>query len=201
MQLKFDIHDNATPTLRRLITLFPNTARGAVKSTGYYLVGKARDPGPFREEIGTDAPGGVPYAKFGNPKFRRALDQILKGQGKRTYRPYGRLDKALRYRYTSSRARGYGVTVGFVSDSSYKLAKKLAQGFSSNMSENRARLWNKAFQRLGWTSRVNPNKKTVDVPARPAINPMWNKYRANAMKVFETKFRQYLKNDVARGGR
>ncbi len=199
MQLKFDVHDNATPALKRMIELFPKTARGAVKSAGYFLVGKVKDPGPFRREIVTDAPGGVPYAPFGNEKFRREIERIIGGRGKSKYSPYGRLWKALRYRYTTSSSRGYGVTVGFVNSSAYNLAQKLARGFSSDMTDTRRNLWNKAFANLGWQTRVNPGKKTVDVPARPAIIPMWNAHRAEAMQVFQNKFYEYLKNDLSNG--
>ncbi len=193
MQLKFDIHDNATPKLQYLTERFPNTTRGAIKSVGYWLKGQ------FQTDIVTDDPGGVPYPEFGNPKFRQMLERLLNGRGKTKYLPYGKLTKAIRYRYTPSRSRGYAVTIGFVNSSAYNLAGKLARGFSSPMTDQRRKAWDKAFQMLGWKTRVNPNKTAVDVPARPVIVPMWEQKRAEAMQVFEKKFYEYLANDLNKG--
>lgn len=199
MDIKFDIKDNASPAFKKAISDFPNTTRGALKSTGYWLVGKVKEPGPFRQEITSNAPGGKRYAPFGNQKFRQALDRVVQGRGKTNYQPYGKLKNALRYRYTPSSSRGSAVTVGFISSSAYNLAKKLSTGFSSSMTEARRNLWNAAFERLGWKTRASKTRTSVDVPARPAVDPMWQKYKQPAMQKFEETFRKYLMNDMRNG--
>ena len=142
----------------------------------------------LKEEIREGAPGGQPF---------EPLSIIARNmRGKRPGRkPLSKLAIGIRY-YVASQDP-YLVYVGFtgpkVSDSFKRLATVLQKGVRYDVTEGQRRY----LSRRGETVKRGRNRKSakvfflrksttsLDVPARPIIDPFWEKHKAEARRNIE----------------
>ncbi|MEN6568057.1 MAG: hypothetical protein ABFC57_17370 [Veillonellales bacterium] len=184
--MKFVLIDEASPLLQMMIDKFPDASRGALKSTGYWAMRK------IQGGIQSQAPGGEPYAEFFPQKLRQALDRVLRGRGKSNYPPMGRLQRAVKYQFLNSGARGMSVVVGWTSASAVRLGGMQQEGFSRPMTDSMRRAFDAAFQKLGLKTRIKATTTEIKTPSRKTIPPMATQLSPQITDQFETTFKKYL---------
>lgn len=185
--MPISIHDEASPMLQMMMERYPDAVRGALKSTGYWAMRQ------IQGGMASGSPGGETYSPFFPQPLRRALDQVLSGRGKTVYPPLGKLQRAIKYKYLNSDARGMSVVVGWTSQSSINLGEKQQEGFTRPMTEAMRRAFDAAFQKLGYKTRIAKSTTEISTPARPTVNPVaTNIIDPQAAEKFEDIFKRYI---------
>lgn len=185
--LRFDITNNASKGLGAVMDALPVITRKAIKSTGYQAMQA------IQEGIKSGAPGGDTYAEFFPQKYRRALDQIIRGRGKSDYKPMGKLAQATKYRYMNTDARGMSVVVGWLSNSSANIGRKQQDGYIRPMTDAMRKSFDDAFEKLGMKTRIAKTTTQLTVPSRPTMAPMEQVLEPVLSGIFETAFKKNLK--------
>ncbi|MBP2643730.1 MAG: hypothetical protein H6Q67_1617 [Firmicutes bacterium] len=186
--MKIVLKDDASPLLLAMIDRFPNVTRGAVKSTGYWMMRQ------IQAGIASGAPGGEKYAQLALPnKFRQILEQVLGNKGKVRYKLMGKLGQAVKYKAVGS-GKNTSVVVGWTSKSAVDLGEKLQDGFTRPVTPALRKAWDAAYQKSGMATRLPASKLTITTPGRPTIAPMKKATESKVMGVFEAKFKEYLFN-------
>ena len=85
MELKITYDDMSTPFLQQLAANNPKWIASALKSAAW------QTQKTIKSGIKSGAPGGQEYAPMMPAKMRRALEEVLGGDGKTRYPPMGRL--------------------------------------------------------------------------------------------------------------
>lgn len=137
----------------------------------------------IKKGILSSAPGGRAYAAFMPPNKRRKLERALKGKGKRTYTPMGKLARAIGYQWRETEG---GVVVGWLSHSAVRLGTMQEKGFRRKITKKLRR----AYMAAGIGLR--PGKQEIIVPARPTIGPMRDVLAPKAAPYVEEKIWEYL---------
>ena len=183
------VKDTASPLIARLLQEKPAWIRKALKSAGYIMM---RD---IQSGMNSGAPGGQAYPKFFNYKIRRAFESAASHmRTNRKYKPLGKLDRSIKYRYFGEAAGGGKayVLVGFTSASGVKLGRMMEDGFQRTVTEKMAGAFNEAFKKLGYPTRMRPGK-TINVPARKTIGPMRQAMSPWVTQFIESKLEQYMR--------
>ena len=151
MGLTVTVEDQATPWLQWAMKEFPNLRKRALKSAGYFGQKK------IKEHIKSGAPGGRPYAKGMSVKRRRKLEKKKGGK----FSPLGKLRNAIGYQYIDAEE---SVVIGWLSASAAKLGRMHEGGGSWKVTP---------LMKLKYFSTgIGITKDTIDIPARPTIEPM-----------------------------
>jgi hypothetical protein len=170
--LRIEVTDEASSWLKWAREEFPGLTARALKSVGWMMQKRVK------EGIRSGAPGGRTYAAFMNRGRRRKL-------GKTVSRiPFGKLVRAVGYQY---RAEERAVYVGWLSASSAALGYKLQAGFTGRVTPKMRRLF--FYRGLGMAKNA-----TIDIPARPTIDPMFRELEPEIPKYIENKLWEYLQS-------
>ena len=182
------VKDTASPLIAKFLQEKPAWIRKALKSAGYMMM---RD---IQLGMNSGAPGGQAYPKFFDYKIRRAFESAAAHtRTNRKYKPLGKLDKSIKYRYfgeASGGGKAY-VLVGFTSASGVKLGRMMEDGFQRTVTERMAGAFNEAFKKLGYPTRMRPGK-VINVPARKTIGPMRQHMSPWVTQFLESKLLQYM---------
>jgi hypothetical protein len=189
--LEFEVEREGTDWVRGLVVVFPPLVGRAVKSAGHMIAKTAK------AQMRAGMPGGKAMAER-MPDEKRAK---LEGAASGTKYPYfGHMVQAFRYHYNED---SLWVDVGWLpkykggwtggSKASELLGRKLQEGQSVFVTKRmRRRLFHRGiFLRRG--------KTTIDLPARPVVDPVWDWVRPKLKPHIEARIRQYLDGDFEDG--
>lgn len=182
------IKDTASPLIARILQEKPAWIRKALKSAGYMMMRE------IQAGMNSGAPGGQPYPKFFDYKIRRAFESAASHtRTNRKYKPLGKLDKSIKYKYFGEAAGGGKayVLVGYASASGMKMGRMMEDGFSRTVTERMAGAFNEAFRKLGYPTRVKAGK-VINVPARKTIGPMRQALSPVVIPWMEARLLQYM---------
>lgn len=172
--LTVTLDDEATPWLARVTRDFPDLRRKAFKSLGWWMQGE------IKAGIRSGAPGGVPYA----PRRMGDLNRLrLKPKEQVSKTVLGKLVRAVGYQYLEGDSTA---VVGWLSKSAVRLGTIAEEGKSIPVTPNMIRRFRKARVPL------SPFKRTLSIPPRPTIGPMWRVLEPQVIPYLEGKFQEYL---------
>lgn len=180
------IIDTATPFLNKIAKNNPRYMDRAIKSAGWWMRKK------IKEGIRSGAPGGRPYKPYSEVTISRRLDAMRgrKGMRKRRltadHKPLGRLYSAVRYKFYADSHR---VLVGWISRSAERLGTIQEEGGKVRVTPKMRRF----FLASGFI--MNPNKKVIEIPARPTIEPEYRENRREIPRYIENKIWSYMERD------
>lgn len=170
--LRIAVDEDASSWLKWAAGEFPALMKRALKSTGW-MMQKAT-----KEGIRKGAPGGRHYADFMARGKRRKLGKPVSNI------PFGKLVRAVGYQYREDEGAVY---VGWLSASAASLGHKLQAGFTGKVSPKMRRWF--FYRGLGLDRNA-----TIDVPARPTIDPMFQQLEPQIPKYLEGKLWEYLRD-------
>lgn len=177
--------DEATPFLKRIIAAHPKWQASALKSAGW------RTSSEIKKGIKSEAPGGQAYEPLHlDNKKRRALEAIMGGNVKRTYRPMGRLRMAIGYQ--GKLAPTGTVPVGWLSRSAVYLGDKQQAGYSTEVTPKVRRMFAAAGIKIG------RGKTKLTTPSRKTFKPMQTMLAKIAQQQFATKLLSYYQGNGTR---
>ena len=184
MELKITYDDMSTPFLKQLVANNPKWIASALKSAAW------QTQKTIKSGIKSGAPGGQEYAPMMPAKMRRALEEVLGGDGKTRYPPMGRLQQAVGY--DKSQANEGIVTVGWLSHSSVYLGSKQQQGYETEVTDRIRR----AFAAAG--IKLKAGKTALHTASRPTFDPMMPIVAPVAAQAMQDKLLSYINGNTSR---
>ena len=155
------IIDTAGPFLRAMADTLPSEYNRALRSIGYFLQQE------IKAGMRNASPGGERWAPMS--PITGAIRRIRRG---RNYaKPGGRLAQLIRYNHDPA---GKVLAVGWIDKRVAKLAVPFQAGSDTATTGRQRRL----FNILGTKSRTVRLAQKISIPARPAIEPVYQANRA-----------------------
>lgn len=185
--LEFEVAREGADWVRGIVLVFPPLVGRAVKSAGHMIAKTAK------KQMRAGMPGGRAVADRMPDEFRTILEGGTPGT---KYPMFGRMVQAFRYHYDEESKTA---VVGWLpkamggSTSGQILGQKLQEGQNLHITPKMRRM----FFRRGFFLRKG--KTTIDLPARPVVDPVWEWVRPKLMPHIDAKIRQYLAGELDDG--
>lgn len=185
--IKIDINDGASSWLGWAAKNFPDFTRSALKSAGWWLSQK------IKKEMREGAPAGRKYAPRMPAGRRRRLESVWSrgkfgGEVKSRYPWFGKLPRGIGYELAGDET----VLVGPLTSSAGTLMLMHELGYTRMVT----RKMRKGFFAAG--VGLKQNRRFITGPARPTINPIFEKYGPQIHQYIEEKIWGYMKGNTER---
>ncbi len=175
-----EIKDESAPYLNHLAKTFPHELNRALRHIGWWMRKEMQDA------VYRGGPASARWPRLSQIHASRTIDDA-KGRFKApATHPYGRLIRALGYRHD---AAAMSVRIGWLSRAAAQQAEKLQQGERVQVTEK--------MRRFFWAAGVPLTTSTINVPARPLIEPMFFEKRREIHARIEKRVLRNLRSRPA----